>query len=31
MMDFTKAGSKGKLVLDPTSGEILTPLSGQAK
>ena len=31
MMDFTKDGSKGKLVVDPTSGLVLTPASGQAK
>jgi phospholipase C len=31
MMDFTKAGAKGKLVLDPTTGEIVTPGASQAK
>jgi phospholipase C len=31
MMDFTKAGSKGKLILDPTTGEVVTPKGSQAK
>jgi len=31
MLDFTKAGAKGKLILDPTTGEILTPGASQAK
>jgi phospholipase C len=31
MMDFTKAQSKGKLILDPTTGLIATPTASQAK
>jgi phospholipase C len=31
MMDFTKAQSKGKLILDPTTGLIVTPTGSQAK
>jgi phospholipase C len=31
MMDFTKAQSKGKLILDPTTGLVVTPSGSQAK
>jgi phospholipase C len=31
MMDFTKTQSKGKLILDPTTGLIATPTASQAK
>jgi phospholipase C len=31
MMDFTKAQSKGKLILDPTTGEVVTPSASAAK
>jgi phospholipase C len=31
MLDFTKAGAKGKLILNPTTGEIVTPAASQAK
>ncbi len=31
MMDFTKAQSKGKLILDPTTGEVVTPSANAAK
>jgi phospholipase C len=31
MMDFTKAQSKGRLILDPTTGEVVTPSANAAK
>jgi phospholipase C len=31
MMDFTKAQSKGKLILDPTTGQVVTPAASAAK
>jgi phospholipase C len=31
MMDFTKAQSKGRLILDPTTGLVVTPTGSQAK
>ena len=31
MMDFTKAQSKGRLILNPTTGEIVTPVANEAK
>jgi phospholipase C len=31
MMDFSKAAAKGKLILDETTGEILTPVASEAK
>jgi phospholipase C len=31
MLDFTKAQSKGKLILNETTGEVLTPAGSAAK
>jgi phospholipase C len=31
MMDFTKAGAKGKLILNETTGEVVTPAASAAK
>jgi phospholipase C len=31
MMDFSKAAAKGKLILDPNTGQIVTPAVSQAK
>jgi phospholipase C len=31
MLDFTKAQSKGKLILDPNTGEVVTPAGSAAK
>jgi phospholipase C len=31
MMDFSKAQSKGRLILDPTTGEVVTPAGSAAK